>query len=114
MTNGDLFDPVEAELRRIEGSSQAAQKRPNSLDVAKRVAVQLAQRTRGAVTIDDVYAELDRLGTGIGPDKLGNAAGSVFAGKRWECVGFTSSKRAARRTGMVRRWVLRAESGDDG
>ena len=118
MTQADLFDPAEAEARKIEGMTQAAQKKPNTLAVARDFAVKLGEidarvihtpESRGGITIDTVYAELERLGTGIGPEQLGNAAGKVFVGKRWRCVGIEKSRRAARRSGMLRVWRLARE-----
>lgn len=66
----------------------------------ERIALGRADRT---VTIDDAAAFLEAMGEG-----LGNAAGSVFKGERWEFTGqFVPSRRITNRGRYVRVWRLK-------
>jgi hypothetical protein len=86
--------PLGEYLRRV-GQSRAERKwgRQEVLELARDLARRLALESEDReVTIDDVQAELQRLG--FGPGDLGNAAGSVFTGPSWQ---FTCRWRASDR-----------------
>jgi hypothetical protein len=58
-----------------------------------------------SVTYDDVYRILD--GIGREPELLGNAAGAVFRGDEWECIGWKPSERVTNHKRPIRIWRLR-------
>lgn len=98
------FSPELSELAKEEGMHAAKVSRAKILAVAKELAEQLAIR-HGVVNIDDVQAVL--IQWGHHPSELGNAAGSVFRGEQWECVGFVASNRVSNHTRFVRNWRLK-------
>ena len=76
-------------------------------DLVDKVRYQLeriaAGRSDRTVTIDDAEPFLEARGEG-----LGNAAGSVFKGDRWEFTGqFVPSRRVSNRGRYVRVWRLK-------
>lgn len=82
------------------GKELAAKAHAYELSLAREIAERLG-RERVSVTIDDVQAALP-----FGME-LGNAAGSVFSGDSWVCVGFVPTKRPKGHGRMVREWRLR-------
>ena len=79
----------------------AADKVPQDLRLAKRVAAMLGET--GYITIEDVrnwFAEQGMKWT------LGNAAGSVFDGSEWESCGFAAAKREESHGRIIRVWRL--------
>jgi hypothetical protein len=57
-----------------------------------------------AVTIEHVRSVAEMAQK---PWTIGNAAGSVFDGDEWECVGFTTAKRPEAHGRVIRQWRLR-------
>jgi hypothetical protein len=47
------------------------------------------------------------LNYGEEPELLGNAAGSIFRGVEWECVGWKQSERKTNHARAIRIWRLR-------
>ena len=83
----------------------AADKVPDDLRLAKRVAAMLGETRQ--ITIEDVrnwFAEQGMKWT------LGNAAGSVFDGGEWESCGFAAAKREESHGRIIRVWRLRGNS----
>jgi hypothetical protein len=94
---------VEGLMLKEWGQLLAAENRADVLAIAQSVAYKLGQRQRH-VCIDDVCDKLKELG--IERKELGNAAGSVFKGGRWETVGFVLSRQPKRHAGVIRLWSL--------
>lgn len=88
--------------RRDAGIEAAVSKRRALTWFAKEIALDLG-RYGSTVCMDDVQRKL--VEAGHTPGDLGNAAGSVFRGKGWVCVGFRNSKRDARQSGANRVWL---------
>lgn len=65
---------------------------------AQEVARYLAAKD-GETNIEIVYGKV-----GLPPNP--NAAGSVFKGKGWKCVGVLEAVRTSRRCGLIRRWSI--------
>lgn len=84
------------------GMARAAAHRPEPLEVAKEIARTLA-RMHGQVTADDVQEWL----RGTNAEPLGNAAGRIFMGKEWVCVGWRASRRTTNHGRMIRVWELK-------
>jgi hypothetical protein len=95
----NLLDYIESQRLRDTGMALAAVKGADWLGNARSVAQMLAMKN-GEVTINDIYGV-------IGLPDNANAAGSVFKGKHWQCVGITQSGRVKRHAGTIRRWVLK-------
>jgi hypothetical protein len=74
------------------------------LERAKAHAIELGH-TLGEVTADDVFRRM--LNYGEEPELLGNAAGSIFRGVEWECVGWKQSERKTNHARAIRIWRLR-------
>ena len=94
---------IGAQLK-LQGLSRASLSRKELLCAAKMFAHAIAQK-RGSCTIDDVQAELEA--QGFTSADLGNAAGGVFRGKDWECVGSRQSKRVSAHARRILVWMLR-------
>ena len=92
-----------SQLAKEHGLQSSADSRKRILDTAKEVARSLA-RMHGRVDADMVQAELMQIG--ITPEDLGNAAGSIFRGKHWRCVGRKPSTRVSRHGNEIRIWSL--------
>jgi hypothetical protein len=52
-----------------------------------------------------VFAEMEE--NGLRPDLLGNAWGSIFRGKEWECIGWRKSTRVSNHARAIRIWRLK-------
>lgn len=103
-----LFDHVEAQARKTRGMSLAAEKRNPLLGRVQAVAVEVARR-KGCITADDVTFEMLRLDPHYRPEALGNAAGSIFKGKRWQWTGeVLPAIRVESHGRLLRVWRLRA------
>ena len=84
MTNLTLFDLPAAEAAKDAGLNAATASRLELLAEARRIAVEIAMsRADRCVTADDVQREL--LARNMG--HLGNSAGSLFRGGRFEQTG---------------------------
>jgi hypothetical protein len=101
-----LFDLQTAEAAKLAGMDLAAVARDSILDEARRAAVFIASlRDDRSVSADDVMERLCSLGRK--PEELGNAAGSVFRGKRWRWNGkWVKSRRETNHARMIRVWEL--------
>lgn len=99
----NLFDAAEADRRKEAGMAKAASARPELLAAAQQIARRLA-RVYGEVNMDQVAAEMHRYGYDF--TLLGNAAGSVFKGPGWTCLGFTRSVRPSTHGRAIRVWKL--------
>lgn len=86
---------------KLKGMRQASIKHEVTLWGARLHAEYIARDGR-IISIDDVYRT-----SGIDPKYLGNAAGSVFTGDKWEWMGYIRSTRKAAHARMIRTWRLR-------
>jgi hypothetical protein len=68
------------------------------LSRARAVAKHLAAKN-SEVCVEDLYGIV-----GLPPNP--NAAGSIFKGKEWKCIGIRQAVRAKRHAGTIRRWSL--------
>ena len=100
-----LFDYAASKKLRDTGMESAAKGRAGLLQTARELAQRLAE-LYGKVTADDVRKEYEYRG-GNWSD-LGNAAGSIFKGKQWECVGFENSSVASSHARALRIWRLKS------
>lgn len=100
------FDFSAARERRERGIAEAEVSRAEVLELARRIAVRLAEsREDRTVTADDVQREL--IAQGYGPAALGNAAGSIFRGRRWVFTGrWRASERVSNHGHQNRIWQL--------
>lgn len=99
------FDFKRGKARRDIGRDLAAAKRAELLREAQDIAVSIALgRPDHTCTADEVQGELLRRGYPTGA--LGNAAGSIFRGKRWQHTGYRQSRRTKRHAGLNRVWTL--------
>lgn len=94
-----LFDYAESVRLKEQGMMLSASSCPDWLERARAVARHLAAK-QAEVCVEDVYRVV---GTPPNP----NAAGSIFKGKEWRCVGFRQAERSSRHCGLQRRWSLR-------
>jgi hypothetical protein len=99
-----LFDYAQSIQDRDKGMSSAVQGRAEILTKVRSIAGNLA-RIYGKVTADMVRAEYEYRG-GNWSD-LGNAAGSIFKGKQWQCVGFENSTVTTSHARALRVWSLK-------
>lgn len=82
----DYNEVAEAESKKEAGISAAVETRRHVYDIAKELALKVANRNaKREVTADDVQFEL--IGAGYDPADLGNAAGALFRGKDWVFTG---------------------------
>lgn len=100
------FDLEEGERRKEAGIALACSTRAELLKLAQATAERLGRTAYLALSYDDVYVQLKLMGEN--PALLGNAAGSVFRGKQWECVGWKKSSRVTNHARRVMVWKLRA------
>lgn len=97
--------PTTARAAKIAGKARAAKNRNPILTVAREIAERLA-RERGAITADDVQAELVKLG--YSPYALGNAAGVLFQNGKFEKTGETRiSQRVHAHQNELKVWRLK-------
>ena len=99
-----LFDYAQSKQNRDEGIKTATSGREEILKRVRSIAGNLA-RIYGKVTADMVRAEYEYRG-GNWSD-LGNAAGSIFKGKKWQCVGFENSTVTTSHARALRVWRLK-------
>jgi hypothetical protein len=86
---------------KLRGMRLAASKHKEELAIAQQMAKYIAYNMK-VVTIEDVRNSCD-----YKPWTLGNAAGSVFDGDDWECVGYTTAKRPEAHGRVIRQWRLK-------
>jgi hypothetical protein len=95
-----LFDLPEALKARDVGKNLAEAHRANVLRNARAIAIWVAEgRDDRCVSADDVYRHL----TYVQSRKLGNAAGSLFRGSRWENTG---RRKQSKRISNHARWIM--------
>lgn len=106
MTGLPLFDAAEGERRKEAGRQQAADNKPSLLELARRLATDVARsRSDRRVSMDDVQEAL--VAHGISERALGNAAGSVFRGNQWEWTGErVKSRRPHAHANEIKVWRL--------
>lgn len=96
-----VYSPELAQELKERGMAQAILKndgeRVKMLELARHIARSYA-RTHGRVTADDVREVMcgrqttpSDIGLGYHWRELGNAAGSIFRGNEWECIGWEKS-----------------------
>ena len=85
------------------GMQKAAAKHAQSLADAQWTARYLV-RMLGQITIEDVRRNFEKVSR---PWDLGNAAGSVFKGPEWECVGYREATRPEAHARILRVWRLK-------
>jgi len=101
-----LFDKHASEQAKAAGMLLAAERRDDVLQVARRIAREIATQRPDGITADDLVQELVRRGHGV--HCLGNAAGSLFRGPEWEFTG--QRKKSARvhaHANKLKVWRLR-------
>lgn len=98
------WDAAEAERQKNIGRDVAAAAKESLLSYARELAVRIGRR-QPVVTADDVQLALECEGVSV--FALGNSAGSLFAGKKWEPVGWTKSKRVHSHGNRLREWRLK-------
>lgn len=100
----DLFDFAASEAAKQQGMDLAAGNRKELLAFARRLAVEIAlSRPSREVNADDVQRALHERGCSI--HALGNAAGSLFAGKAWEWTGrYVKSERVHAHSNNLKCW----------
>jgi hypothetical protein len=102
------FDAVESERHRDAGVALAADNNAMRLVQAKDIARELWFRLRRPVSMDDVILEMTKRHN---VKTLGNAAGSVFAGRDWKWSGeFTKSIRINAHRNLLRLWIYIGEA----
>jgi hypothetical protein len=98
-----LFDYAQSIQKRDKGMATACQKRMDVLKKVREIALSMACWKN--ITADDVRKEYEYRG-GNWSD-LGNAAGSIFKGKQWQCVGFENSTVTTSHARALRVWALK-------
>jgi hypothetical protein len=106
-TKPPVFDAERSENLKHDGMELAAEKRQTILEIARDIAVGLAERDPNLeCTADDVQEVLIK--RGYSPSDLGNAAGSIFAGPVWKFTGnYRKSSRVTNRYRDIKVWRLR-------
>jgi hypothetical protein len=100
------FSSVAGQWLKQNGMRSAAFNRREVLYHARTIAVMIGlEKPDRIVHIDDVMAVLIELG--IKPDRLGNAAGSVFTTGDWEPVGWRASNRISAHRHKSQTWRLK-------
>jgi hypothetical protein len=103
MSDTTTFDLFEGERLKAEGMYLASFSRAEMLKIARDLAREVANEQ--GITADDVRALLLMRGF---PDKLGNAAGSLFRGREWEFRGqWRKSTVKTNHARMIRVWHLK-------
>lgn len=92
------------EQKRDEGIAKASAHRDNVLLRAKYFARIIALEI-GYANADLVHERL--IADGYKSWELGNAAGAVFRGKEWECIGYIKSTREGNHARTIRQWRLK-------
>lgn len=106
-----LVDPpaeVTGETEKEAGIKKAANARLKNriLQEAREIAKKLPAAKTTGITADDVVEKLVENGYGI--HALGNAAGSLFRGGDWECIGRRKSTRVHAHANELRVWRLKS------
>jgi hypothetical protein len=101
------FDYEAGQAAKEQGLDRACNPhfRKNLLQYAKNTAYLIAY-CEGQATFDDVYRDMEN-GKTMRPELLGNAAGAVFRGEEWECIGWKPSERVTNHKRPIRIWRLR-------
>ncbi len=96
------FNVDDGRTLRDAGRALVASNRSYLLSYARMLAITIGkQRPDRCVTADDVYRQLALLGHDMA--LLGNAAGSLFRGDRWE---FTGQRKQSVRISNHARWIM--------
>lgn len=93
----------QAEAAKEAGIAQAAASRTAILSKARATARLLATRN-GHTNSDEVSTELEL--QGIDSTELGNAAGAIFRGPGWRCIGYQKSVRVSRHANRIANWTF--------
>lgn len=103
-------DDKAAQAAKESGMAAGASSHAEVVAAAQATARKLGQF--GAVTIDDVIREMERLGwTNMRGEKGGKAKnwkGSVFTDSEWACIGSIASRDATAKGRHVRQWALKS------
>lgn len=99
------FDPAAGEKAKEKGMRVSAEARKELLTKVRIGLTQLWEADNKGVTADDAQAWL--IHHGYPASALGNAAGSLFKGSEWECVGRKNSTRVSNHRREIRVWRLR-------
>lgn len=98
-----MLDLDKGVAEKERGMDKAAAARAEVLEVARYLAMELGCGGE-EVTADAVQEKLVEYG--YNPAMLGNAAGSIFKGGCWRCVGWRQSARITNHARAIRAWVL--------
>lgn len=98
------FSSADGQAAKENGMLQAARNRQQLLEAAQATAKSLSRRY-GIISMDCVQEAL--IQAGRHPSELGNAAGSLFKGDDWQCVGWGPSTRVSNHRRYIRLWRLR-------
>lgn len=105
MSDQTEFNLGWGEEKKRDGKGLAASNRADLLMIAEREAIKIAREGNGQCCADDVQERLIELGHT--PSDLGNAAGSMFDGKKWMRIGYKKSERVSRHANVIGIWELR-------
>ena len=113
-------EAAEGERLKREGMRLAAMKEPDLLGQAREIAFDIqrgmlahadgAIAANGLCNADDVAYQWQRMNEGNKAkglpqlDWIGNAAGHLFQGGNWECVGMVKSARPHAHRNLLRQW----------
>lgn len=98
----NLFEAAEAAAAKERGMLIAATNRAEILEMAQIFAIEIAEhRADRLADADAVYERLGRSGQDVA--LLGNAAGSIFRGPKWE---FSGQRRKSARVTNHARWIM--------
>ena len=97
-----MNDLALGEKLKEEGMDAAAQGKRQVLEYAQLIAIELAKADPNRECDADQVQNIIRK-SGY---ELGNAAGSIFKGGKWVCVGFKKSERPQNHARLVRVWRL--------
>lgn len=99
------FDLIKAETGKRKGMELAAEHRAHALMRARQIGLELGREYTN-VHADMVMRRL--IAEGIHPSQLGNAAGSIFKGLKWEFTGdWYKSRRISNHCRWIRIWRLK-------
>ena len=101
------FDAEKSEAAKEHGIARAATSKTKNpiLDKARQIARNLPAAKTIGVTADDVIQVLVKEGYSV--HALGNAAGALFRGGAWVCIGRRKSKRIHAHANELRVWKLK-------
>ena len=100
------FDYEAGQAAKEQGLDRACNPhfRKDLLERARKQALRCAL-IKGDITFDDVYQVMALWQQQ--PERLGNAAGAVFRGDEWECIGWKPSERVTNHKRPIRIWRLK-------